>query len=79
MKILAAFGKSVRIQREKLQISQEELAFRCGLHRTYIGSIERGERNLSLLNIFKICKALEIKPDTLFKDVLKYVEEKNLT
>jgi len=61
-----------------MRISQEELAFRCGLHRTYIGSIERGERNVSLLNIFKICKALEIKPDMLFKNVLKYTEKENL-
>lgn len=56
--IRLAFVDLVRKHRHKLGISQEELAFRSGLHRTYVGSVERGERNLSLENIFVFAKAL---------------------
>jgi len=51
-------GESVRRRRLKLGLSQEGLAERAGLHWTYIGGIERGERNLSLLNIVKVAHAL---------------------
>jgi len=60
------FGKNVRREREKLGISQEALAELCGLHRTYIGSIERGERNVSIQNVEKIAIALGIKISKLF-------------
>ena len=50
---------SVRQRRRELGISQEELAERAGLHRTYIGDIERGLRNVSLVNIAKIAVALD--------------------
>ncbi|OGX38135.1 MAG: transcriptional regulator [Omnitrophica WOR_2 bacterium RIFCSPHIGHO2_02_FULL_68_15] len=53
------FGMSVRQRRRELGISQEELAERAGLHRTYIGDIERGLRNVSLVNIAKIAVALD--------------------
>jgi len=53
-------GQTVRSLREAQAISQEQLAFTTGLHRTYIGSIERGERNLALRNIVKIANALGI-------------------
>ena len=56
--ILIRFGNKVRDERTKLGISQEELAERAGVHRTYIGMIERGEKNITLENIDKICKAL---------------------
>jgi transcriptional regulator with XRE-family HTH domain len=65
--LLINIGKQVRLRREKLGISQEELSDRCGLHRTYIGSVERGERNVSLINIFRICKALQVAIEDLFK------------
>lgn len=52
------FGKIVRIKRLALNLSQEELADIAGMHFTYVSSVERGERNLSLLNIAKISKAL---------------------
>ncbi len=52
------FGEQVRKARHKLDLSQEELAEECGLHRTYVGSVERGERNVSLLNIIAIARAL---------------------
>ena len=63
--ILKAFGNNVRCLRIKKGLSQEQLADLAGLHRTYIGGIERGERNISLENIVKIAKALGIDPTTL--------------
>lgn len=60
-----AFGKAVRGSRNALGISQEELADRCGLDRTYIGGIERGERNPSLVNIWRIARALDVPPQGL--------------
>ena len=64
--ILLKFGKKVRDERIKLGLSQEELAARAGLHRTYIGMIERAEKNITLENIEKIAKALGIDIKNLF-------------
>jgi len=64
-RILTSFGCNVRKYRERKGISQERLAELCGLHRTYIGSTERGERNISLININKIAKALGTDISTL--------------
>jgi len=58
----------VRIERTKLGISQEELASRAGVHRTYIGMIERAEKNITLENIEKVCKALDLSISDFFKD-----------
>ncbi len=63
-----AFGRAVRRRREALGISQEELADRAGLHRTYIGDVERGERNIALVNIVKLAKALGVKSSSLMPD-----------
>ncbi len=60
------FGTAVRSRRKRLGISQEELAGRAGLHRTYVADIERGARNLSLANIEKLAKALETSIPILF-------------
>jgi transcriptional regulator with XRE-family HTH domain len=60
------FGLAVKQRRRELGISQEELSFRAGLHRTYISDIERGSRNPSLENIDKLAKALEISISALF-------------
>ena len=57
-KTLAQFGKRVKEERLKLGISQEELAAKAGVHRTYIGMIERAEKNITLGNIEKIAKSL---------------------
>lgn len=54
------FGKKVRDERLKRSLSQEELAARAGVHRTYIGMIERAEKNITLENIEKIAKALNL-------------------
>lgn len=61
MNILLKFGSTVKEVREKRGLSQETLAEKCGLHRTYISSIENGKRNISLVNIQKIEIALDIK------------------
>ncbi len=61
------FGKRLRELRKKAELSQEELGFRAGIHRTYVGAIERGEQNLSIDNIHKLAKALKISPDELFR------------
>ncbi|PIV42016.1 MAG: transcriptional regulator [Candidatus Nealsonbacteria bacterium CG_4_10_14_0_2_um_filter_40_15] len=64
--ILIKFGKKVREERTKLGLSQEELANRAGVHRTYIGMIERAEKNITLENIEKIAKALGAPVKELF-------------
>ncbi|WP_454844829.1 helix-turn-helix domain-containing protein [Priestia megaterium] len=61
------FGATVRKLRTEKAFSQEVLAEKTGLHRTYISDVEQGERNLSLVNIFKFCNALEISPADFFK------------
>jgi transcriptional regulator with XRE-family HTH domain len=58
--ILIKFGKRVRKVRKEKGLSQEELSFKANLHRTYIGMIERAERNITLANIEKIANALEV-------------------
>jgi len=60
------FGRAIRRVREEQQITQEEAAERCGLHRTYYSGIERGVRNVSLLNIEKIGKGLKTSLPRLF-------------
>lgn len=60
------FGNTLRFLRKNRNCSQEKIAEQTGLHRTYISDIERGDRNVSLLNIIKICDALEIKPSAFF-------------
>ncbi|OEE69815.1 transcriptional regulator [Enterovibrio norvegicus FF-33] len=63
--LLIGFGQHVRTLRQKLEISQEELAANCGLDRTYISGIERGKRNVSLINIFRLAEALGSTPSAL--------------
>lgn len=62
---LEKFGEKVREERHKLGLSQEELASRAGVHRTYIGMIERAEKNITLENIEKVAKALKININDL--------------
>ena len=66
---LQAFGAAVRKRRRELGWSQEEFADRCGLHRTYIGGIERGERNVSLKNIIVLAVALKLHPAELVRSI----------
>ena len=67
-KLLINFGNRVRELRKLKSFSQEELAHRANLHRTYIGMIERAEKNITLLNIQKIAKALDVKIKDLFEN-----------
>lgn len=60
MDITQLFGEKVRSVRKEQQLSQDELADKCGLHRTYIGAVERGERNITLINAEKIANALQV-------------------
>ena len=62
-------GQAVRKKRLQLGLSQERLAEKAGLHWTYIGGIERGERNVSLLNIVKIARALGATPSRLLTGI----------
>lgn len=66
--ILIIFGKKVREERKKLDLSQEEFADRASVHRTYIGMIERGEKNITLENIEKVVKALNLRLSDFFRD-----------
>ena len=65
--IKTRFGDAIRCRRKRLGLSQEEVSERAGLHRTYIGDIERGERNVSLENIYRIAQALRTRVSTLLK------------
>lgn len=58
---------NIRNRRAQLEISQEQLAARAGLHRTYVGAIERGERNVTLLTVERLAKALESDPIDLIR------------
>ena len=68
------FGSIVRSRRLALGISQEELAARAKVHRTYIGSVERGERNISLHNIHALANALGTSPASLLAEADKLLE-----
>jgi transcriptional regulator with XRE-family HTH domain len=63
------FGERIRTLRKQAGWSQEELAATCGLHRTYVGAVERGERNVSLINIVRLARALRVKPTDLMEDI----------
>ena len=70
---LILFGKAVRHIREQKDLSQEALADLSHLHRTYIGGIERGERNVGLLNLLRLSKALKVLPSELLQDFDKKI------
>lgn len=71
-KLSAIVGNNIKKYRKNLNISQEELAEKAGLHRTYIGGIERGERNITLDSLQVIASALNVAPVELI------VEENNV-
>lgn len=68
-KILRKFGNKIKEERIKLGLSQEELAIKAGVHRTYIGMIERAEKNITLKNIEKLAIALNLQIFDFFKDI----------
>ena len=65
--ILDQFGVVIRGLRLEIGLSQESFALKVGIHRTYIGGIERGERNITLINILRISEALGVKPQVIFE------------
>jgi len=64
--VLIAFGRKVQALRKERNLSQEQLADMAGVHRTYIGMIERAEKNITLCNIERIAKALEVDIKDMF-------------
>ncbi|HYV81883.1 MAG TPA: helix-turn-helix transcriptional regulator [Pyrinomonadaceae bacterium] len=60
-------GKQIKHYRELLKMSQQDLGMLCGLRRSYIGSVERGERNITIDNIERIAKGLGLSPDRLLR------------
>jgi transcriptional regulator with XRE-family HTH domain len=69
--ILLAFGAAVRQHRKNKGLSQEAFADACGIDRSYMGGVERGERNIALINVEKIMVALELQPSEFFKSLDK--------
>jgi transcriptional regulator with XRE-family HTH domain len=68
-RILKSFGERIREERLKRELSQEGLAAKAGVHRTYIGMIERAEKNITLENIQKLAKALDLNLSELLRDI----------
>lgn len=66
--IASNFGTRIRVLRKERGLSQEAFADIAGLDRSYVGGVERGERNVSLINIKKFADALEISVEELFKE-----------
>jgi transcriptional regulator with XRE-family HTH domain len=66
--VATRFGQRLREVRQRRSISQEKLAELAGLHRTYVSSVERGERNISLINIESLARALDVKMAELMPD-----------
>ncbi len=66
-KFLRDLGNTIKHYRTLSDLSQEKLAFASNLDRTYIGSVERGERNISVINLNKIATSLNLKPSELMK------------
>lgn len=67
-RLLSVFARNVRAERLRLGLSQEALAERAGVHRTYVGMIERREKNVTIYNIERIAVALRIKPALLLDE-----------
>ncbi|MBT2332557.1 helix-turn-helix transcriptional regulator [Variovorax paradoxus] len=76
---LVLFGEAVRRRRKALGYSQEAFGDACGIDRSYMGGIERGEHNLALVNILKIIRALDIQPSEFFKDLDKPAKKNKST
>lgn len=67
--LLKKLGNKIRELRASVGLSQEELAEKVGIHRTYIGSVERGERNVSIINLFYIARSLNSSLSELFESI----------
>lgn len=67
-KFLRLIGTRVRERRQLRGLSQEELGMRCGLHRTFVGSVERGERNIAILNLRLLARVLRVAVSELIAE-----------
>jgi len=74
--VLVAFGETVRQRRKQQGFSQEAFGDACGIDRSYMGGIERGEHNLALVNIMKIIRTLGVRPSEFFADLDRVEDEK---
>jgi transcriptional regulator with XRE-family HTH domain len=74
-RVQQGFGKAVKKFRKTAGYSQEELADQSKVHRTYMGSVERGERNISLMNMWRISNALKIKLSELVHEMEKHLNK----
>jgi transcriptional regulator with XRE-family HTH domain len=70
--VLRKFGAAVRRHRRMASMTQEEFALKCEIDRSYLGGVERGERNLTLVNVIKICDALKVNPSEMLADLDKW-------
>ena len=68
--LLIALGEELRARRKALGVSQEQLALLAGVDRAYVGGVERGEHNLTIMTLEQLCEALQVKPSNLFKATL---------
>jgi transcriptional regulator with XRE-family HTH domain len=69
MELSRQLGAKIQKLRIKQGLSQEELAFESGLHRTYISHVERGSRNITVIGLFKIAKGLQVDPAQILKGI----------
>ncbi|MEW5552184.1 helix-turn-helix transcriptional regulator [Peribacillus frigoritolerans] len=76
MEVSEAFGQVLRKHRKVANLSQEQLALHCELDRTYIGLLERAQRQPSISTIFSICEVLEVQPHILIKEVEELINNK---
>jgi transcriptional regulator with XRE-family HTH domain len=77
MDIEEAVGAELKACRQKKQISQEQLGFDAGIHRTYVSLIERGEKSPTLGVLFRLCRALDVPPAKFVKNVQIRMEQKD--
>jgi transcriptional regulator with XRE-family HTH domain len=66
---LRALGDRIRDRRSELKLTQQELGDKCGLHRTFIGSVDRGERNISILNLLLLARILRTTVSDLLENL----------
>jgi transcriptional regulator with XRE-family HTH domain len=72
-----ALGRAIQAARKRSGLSQEKLALEAGVDRAFVSALERGQRNVTLINLLKVCRALDERPSALFKRWERIVDWKN--